>query len=439
MAVVCGTCLIILSLLAYLGIDESFVHLFPGTSTNGGITSGSVSIVKTVFGRCKKFCTARAEVTAGGTASQFSGDLLDRQDLLSMVLDAKQRLIGKLVADYGEEHFNKIFLVQPSDDEKTVNSPETNSTVNRFTFRPFRPMSMRGKVHGNPPGDGNENSVRRLHRKLMIKILSAQLEFQRQESNVDGCNCLAVTKQQQQRQQKRRRTRRLQDPSQPDEPSSAENHDDDVLLFPAMTFSKMIWATGGHSASAGHGNIFNETYTAFMERDVKDVFASVGIDFEARNYAMGGTGSSPEMALCFEQVFGLDVDMFSWDYGMLEAGSTLRLLHYGYRGGLSRGRPAMVGINVGDSDRGTREGLLALLEDAGMPVFYQNNDAWEAMKDAIPETQGLSADQLKGLPEYVRNFKCGGALETGDPFCSDEKYSTICPDRMGKANWHPGM
>ena len=44
-----------------------------------------------------------------------------------------------------------------------------------------------------------------------------------------------------------------------------------------------IWATGGHSASAGHGNLYNESYTAFMERDVKDIFGSIGIDFHGRH------------------------------------------------------------------------------------------------------------------------------------------------------------
>jgi hypothetical protein len=54
-------------------------------------------------------------------------------------------------------------------------------------------------------------------------------------------------------------------------------------------YTRYVWATGGHSASAGHGNLFNQSYTAFMERDIKPIFAAIGIEFEGRNYAMGGT------------------------------------------------------------------------------------------------------------------------------------------------------
>eukprot|EP00529_Nitzschia_sp_RCC80_P041568 CAMPEP_0113512950 /NCGR_PEP_ID=MMETSP0014_2-20120614/39601_1 /TAXON_ID=2857 /ORGANISM="Nitzschia sp." /LENGTH=776 /DNA_ID=CAMNT_0000409319 /DNA_START=26 /DNA_END=2352 /DNA_ORIENTATION=- /assembly_acc=CAM_ASM_000159 len=464
LATVCGIGLIILSLISYLRVDQSIVHLLRGGG--GGTTTGASAksgggggggIVKSIVfgGRCKKVCSSDDDNDGkNDSPSGGGGDLLDRNDLLRMVVESKERLLHKLKVDYGEDNFDKIFVARPEDELKAMNLPSTNSTINRFMYRPFRPMSMHGKVHGNPPGDGNEHSVRRLHRKLMIKILTAQLEYQRQQSNVEGCNCLAIRRQQKQKtrpkqktqpekQNERRRRNLEEEQSSESSPPAGEeegvtNDNENDTFQTTTTFSKMVWATGGHSAAAGHGNLFNESYTAFMERDVKDVFASIGIEFEARNYAMGGTGSSPELALCFDQIFGPDVDMFSWDYGMLEAGTTLRLLHYGYRGGLSRGRPAMVGIQI-DGDRGVREQLLGVLENAGMSVFYQNTDDWDAMKEAIPETQGLNAEQLRSLPEYVRNFKCAGAIEKGEPFCNDEKYTDLCPDRFGKASWHPGF
>lgn len=43
-----------------------------------------------------------------------------------------------------------------------------------------------------------------------------------------------------------------------------------------------IWATGGHSAAAGHGNYYNESYTANMEKTTKGVFEAVGLDFIGR-------------------------------------------------------------------------------------------------------------------------------------------------------------
>ena len=73
-----------------------------------------------------------------------------------------------------------------------------------------------------------------------------------------------------------------------------------------------------HHITAGHGNLFNESYTAFLERNGKEIFASVGMDFEGRNYAMGGTPSGWEIGTCIEEIFGLDIDMLSWDYGMVD-------------------------------------------------------------------------------------------------------------------------
>ena len=63
-----------------------------------------------------------------------------------------------------------------------------------------------------------------------------------------------------------------------------------------------------------------------MERDVKPIFGAIGIQFVGRNYAMGGEKSAPEISTCFEQVFGSDVDVSSWDYAMTDGGDTWRLV-----------------------------------------------------------------------------------------------------------------
>jgi hypothetical protein len=73
-------------------------------------------------------------------------------------------------------------------------------------------------------------------------------------------------------------------------------------------YTRYVWATGGHSASAGHGNLFNESYTAFMERDIKPIFAAVGIEFEGRNYAMGGTKYVDRIVDCYSSVILLFAD-----------------------------------------------------------------------------------------------------------------------------------
>ena len=239
--------------------------------------------------------------------------------------------------------------------------------------------------------------------------------------------------------------------------------------------------------SAGHGNLFQESYTKVMEHTAKDVFASVGLIFEARNYAMGATASAAEMSMCFSQIFGDDVDIFSWDYGMLEARDYLRgrYLHYVTRGLLSRNpdhfsttgiaTPAFVALqeigngrkhilsdltkaflttntnnddkkkkkkkdNNSNSDDGNDdEKDPPIPENNGLALFLGDEYLFKEMKEAIPETLGMSGAEIKDLPPYVRNFKCNNALENGDPYCGDEKYSTeVCPKRMGMASWHPG-
>ena len=74
-----------------------------------------------------------------------------------------------------------------------------------------------------------------------------------------------------------------------------------------------------------------------------------------------------------------------------------------------------------------------------MRSFAENGDKFTAMRDAIPDSAGLSSTDLNNLPDLVKNFKCNGAAEKGDPYCGDEKYNeAVCKGREGRAPWHPG-
>ena len=75
----------------------------------------------------------------------------------------------------------------------------------------------------------------------------------------------------------------------------------------------MVWATGGHSAAAGHGNLFNESYTTFMNRAITEVLGAIAINFEGRNHTMDRAASGPEIDLYSEQIIGTDADVISWD------------------------------------------------------------------------------------------------------------------------------
>lgn len=354
--------------------------------------------------------------------------------MLDSVLDAHGAMIHQLRKDYGDEYFEKIFRRSGEESKDDDLTPE-KLMMEYLPIRPFGPKDLYHTNHwGNDAQKAYEtktqpryyHSIVNLRRKMMIKILTAN------------------------------------------------------------DATKYVWATGGHSAAAGHGNLFHETYTKVMEATSSEVFQAAGLRLEARNYAMGATSSAAEMSMCFREVYGDDVDIFSWDFAMLEARDYLagRLLHYATRGLLSNQHgvvPAFVGLQEVSS---ARMKMLEELhtafrrdddeENNGLALFLRDEDYWKMMKNAIPDvsflskTQNvkrnnclrhdmflkvpilpffakqlkkknadLSTDEINQLPEFVKYFKCDGAIEKG--FCEDYKYSSeICPERMGKASWHPG-
>lgn len=201
--------------------------------------------------------------------------------------------------------------------------------------------------------------------------------------------------------------------------------------------ASLVWVTGGHSAAAGHGNLYNESYTAVLGRDLQQIFPAIGMPVEARNYAMGGSGSGPELGLCVEQIYGTDVDLLSWDFGMTDVYSPVRLLLYALRANLLPNHPPLFALRA---DSEGRVGLLEAAEEMGMTTFVLPESTQKQQRDGIPETNFLNAKEMADAPPMTRAFKCSAGIEKGDPSCDDEKYSSgLCDGRAGKASWHPGL
>ena len=287
--------------------------------------------------------------------------------LLDSVLEAHEQMLQRLREDYGDEHFEKIFR-RHGDESKSESEPEPDQLApeEKLQYRPIRPFGPEDvqyngrwnaeekELYRAKTEPQNFHSAANFRRKMIIKILRAHSRSYSTPSN-------------------------------------------------AGTF---VWATGGHSAAAGHGNLFRESYTKVMEAAVSGVFAASGLELEARNYAMSATSSASEMSMCFPQIYGDDVDIFSWDFGMLEARDYLsgRLLHYATRGFLSNTRlvPAFValqGINrarkqmleeLHDSFRGT----LGNETNNGLALFLNDEDYWTSMKEAIPDVRVIICSSL---------------------------------------------
>jgi hypothetical protein len=248
---------LIRSLLAFLVIliAIAFVVINGKEEEAAAVSENAKEIVRKVPRNfCPKLCNARLEQRK----KHHGGDLLKASDLLQQFETAKNLLIEDLKDKYGS-YYDEIMLKD-------------------------------GKWQKGLTGiNSNGISEERFRRKLKIKLLEMQEAIREENAHLEGCNCNEV-------------------------PTSGKHRrlDTKTLTLPEvpMTYIKFVWATGGHSAAAGHGNLYNESYTAFMERAVKPVFQSVGIEFEGRNYAMGGMRSAPEFALCQESIFGLDRKLF---------------------------------------------------------------------------------------------------------------------------------
>lgn len=216
--------------------------------------------------------TSPSSTSSGLGSSGVKASILGGDKLVQLVVEQKNKFENQLKADYGAENFQNIFYVQSNNGEWISRGRQAFGT-------PDRP------------------SWSRMKRKFMIKILQAQIEMhkrRRRRSNI------LLREEEDQRGWRRRRQQLL---------TNKQDSDD--------YYAQFIWANGGHSSSAGHGNFYWETYTAVMERPMKNYFGALGIRFIGRNYAMGGTSSGEEIALCTESVFGADIDALSWDYGMV--------------------------------------------------------------------------------------------------------------------------
>lgn len=197
-----------------------------------------------------------------------------------------------------------------------------------------------------------------------------------------------------------------------------------------------IWATGGHSAAAAHGDFVSESYTKVLERRLRPVFAAVNMHLVGRNFAMGGTGSALEVALCVDQIFGLDIDILSWDFGMTDGGRNHASSYvYFSHAALNPNRPACVAMFAG----GKAASLIPMEQD-GLTVWIVESAVERGLLNSFPDCETMSQEQVNQLPPLVRGYRCGGAYEGGD-ICRAMKWTnnSICTKRKFRTSWHPGF
>jgi hypothetical protein len=137
--------------------------------------------------------------------------------------------------------------------------------------------------------------------------------------------------------------------------------------------------------------------------------ALIGIDFLGRNYAMGGTASATMMSMCHKEIFRQDFDFFI---------ILLFSLHLP-----GRHEPEPTRCDVDPLQRTKRPRSVQILEKAGLVAFIQDDKVEKEMKVQLPDSAGISMEELTALPELTRNYKCGISYEKGESFCGTEKFS----------------
>jgi len=195
------------------------------------------------------------------------------------------------------------------------------------------------------------------------------------------------------------------------------------------------WVTTGHSAAAGHGNLFNQSYTHVMETMVAQVFSAAGLTFVGKNYAMGsGMQSGPEQALCMESLYGSgteDIDVLSYDYDITDGRDTCLAALWGARGANHPSQPTLVII-----DRAINRfwPLIQGLENEGVGVIH-GLDIADAYK-GVPDYE--KGQNQTSLPKSLRHFVCNGIPETG--LCKGYRWDTVdfCEMYGGQVPWHHG-
>ena len=351
-------------------------------------------------------CAPRCQAQIKAANEKFGvKDVMDVSELKETVKKSRDAMTEKLRTEYYGEYTDKLFFMDGN--KESSRGFEAFQPTNEF-FTPGEPGP----------------SPKRFQRKLMLKVLDMQANLL--ENGVKGCDCSGGGSD---NSDGRRRLRHTEAGSR--NLDETNNH----------LYSKFVWTTAGHSSAAGHGNLCNQSYTAYMGRAASPVFASIGIELEARNGAMGSMNSAPQLAVCSNAYYGIDSDVITWDFGMTDGGQVWSMGMHAHRAGMNPNRPVLVSINThsGPHERQWL-GINNDVENHGVGTFFLNSTHIKQMHEIIPDMMGMPVADVEKLPPYLQHYKCEDKIEFGDPDCRQYKYTIDegCTERKAQVSWHPG-
>eukprot|EP00584_Thalassiosira_punctigera_P001638 CAMPEP_0172537262 /NCGR_PEP_ID=MMETSP1067-20121228/8885_1 /TAXON_ID=265564 ORGANISM="Thalassiosira punctigera, Strain Tpunct2005C2" /NCGR_SAMPLE_ID=MMETSP1067 /ASSEMBLY_ACC=CAM_ASM_000444 /LENGTH=1010 /DNA_ID=CAMNT_0013322523 /DNA_START=27 /DNA_END=3056 /DNA_ORIENTATION=- len=202
------------------------------------------------------------------------------------------------------------------------------------------------------------------------------------------------------------------------------------LIHHIMTGDTFKLVLGGHSAAAGHGAGFNQSYIIEAGHVLEPVFAHLGVEFRSYNFAQGGMGTI-QQSLAGMDLRGKETDWIMWDSKMTERPGYLNNFFL---------RQALISGNRSPVLMGDGVDLTGFHDVAGASVAAQGN-GW------IPVT--VSEEQVKEVPWAAQYLQCAPGATAN---CPGHAYTAGCwveredfkpqarqePIVGGQASWHPG-
>ncbi|KAL9186839.1 hypothetical protein ACHAXT_010559 [Thalassiosira profunda] len=187
-------------------------------------------------------------------------------------------------------------------------------------------------------------------------------------------------------------------------------------LLNAMITNNHFYVTlGGHSAAAGHGNNFGQSYMMEFQRLMEPVFDRLGMVLVSANRAQGGMGTL-QSALAGNGIYG-DNDVVLWDSSMTEKDGRLQDIFW--RMALLSGRRVPVLFDLG----GGKAALEAIHEESGAHVGGVMSNT------QYPKYKNTEFDFT--LAEHKYNAVCWTDRVDVEPADQNAGYG-------GQASWHPG-
>jgi hypothetical protein len=206
------------------------------------------------------------------------------------------------------------------------------------------------------------------------------------------------------------------------------------VMHAIITGDTFTLVMGGHSAAAGHGNHFQQSYTLQFQKVMEPVFARLAVKLQSHNIAFGGLGTL-QTSLGSGDLFGKEIDILVWDSSMTEPSD--EAYDFYVRQAVFAGNrvPVLMG--------GMGHVLTYLGKSINFPVgLFGTGIA------GVPETTDATmAESVKWMARYLR---CNGEMHG---ICREREYNGTCwierddytpttaqnKEPGGRASWHPGF